>query len=75
MNFDAKIAHLKGPDYFKRFNVTEDGMLLQNTNIEKDAQLLTFKCNGLRLAVLVKQMVYHHVAQGVVKGEPYLVTF
>ena len=75
MNFDAKIAHLKGPDYFKRFNVTENGIPLQNTNIERDARLLVFECNGLRQAVLVKEIVYHHVAQGDVKGEPYLVTF
>ncbi len=75
MNFDVKMASLKGPDYFKRFNVTENGTPLYKANIEKEAKLLVFECNGLRQAVLVKQMVYHHVVQGDVKGEPYLLTF
>ena len=75
MVFDSDRARLKGPDTFKRFNVTGDGVLLKAANLKLNDGLLVFERAGKRRALLQKQMVYHHVAQGELAGEPYLVTF
>ena len=75
MVFDSERAILKGPDQFKRFNVTNDGVPLNEANLKPQEVLLVFERAGERRALLQKQMVYHHVAQGELAGEPYLVSF
>ena len=75
MVFDSERAILKGPDQFKRFNVTGNGVPLNETNLKPKDVLLIFERAGERRALLQKQMVYHHVAQGELAGEPYIVSF
>ena len=75
MVFDSERAILKGPDQFKRFNVTNNGVPLNEAHLKPKAVLLVFERVGERRALLQKQMVYHHVAQGELAGEPYLVSF
>ena len=75
MNFDVERACLRGPDVFQRFNVAANGLPLAKARLPDDERLLLFERNGQRRALLTRQMVYHHVAQGELAGEPYLVTF
>ena len=75
MVFDSDRAILKGPDQFKRFNVTGNGVSLNEANLKSKEVLLVFERSGERRALLQKQMVYHHVAQGELAGEPYIVSF
>ena len=71
MVFDSERAIFKGPDQFKRFNVTGDGVSLNKANLKPKGVLLVFERGGERRALLQEQMVYHHVAQGELAGEPY----
>lgn len=43
--------------------------------LDGKAELLAFERGGARRVLLVKEMAYHHVCQGELMGEPYLVTF
>jgi len=75
-DFDAARAKLKGPDWFPRFNPGDDaGIPLREAGLDHGEQLLIFQRGGERRALLTRQMAYHHVAQGALAGEPYLVTF
>ena len=73
--FDSERAILKGPDQFKRFSVTGNGVPLNEAKLKPKEVLLIFERAGERRALLQEQMVYHHVAQGKRAGEPYLVSF
>jgi len=75
MQFDAERASLKSPDFFRRFRVSGEGKPLRSTGLKPQTQLLVFERGGQRRALLRHQMIYHHVAQGELAGEPYLVTF
>lgn len=78
MDFHLERAYLKGPDWFARFAVPADGALqtpLAEANLDPDTELLLFERGGETRALLVRQMAYHHVAQGQLRGEPYVVTF
>lgn len=71
MVFDTRHAMLKDPDLFSRFGVPETAVKLAESPISGDEPLIVFE----KRALLVRQMVYHHVAQGELTGETYLITF
>lgn len=73
--FDANRALLKRPDMFQRFRVTAEGVPLKDTDLSSSTELLVFERHGERRALLVQEMAYHHVAQGELAGEPYIVSF
>lgn len=75
MTFDVERATLKTPDHFRRFRILGNGTPLHSAGLKQRAQLLVFERGGQRRALLRDQMSYHHVAQGELAGEPYLVTF
>ncbi len=75
MTFDAERASLKSPDYFQRFRVSGEGEPIHELGLKPQTQLLVFERGGQRRSLLRHQMIYHHVAQGELAGEPYLVTF
>jgi hypothetical protein len=60
---------------FKPFRPSDNGELLSTLDLKPDDELLVFERGGDRRGLLLPQMVYHHVAQGELAGEPYLVTF
>ena len=60
---------------FKPFRPTESGEPLRGLGLAPDDELLVFERGGEQRGLLLPQMVYHHVAQGELAGEPYLVTF
>lgn len=44
-------------------------------NVEDDTPVVVFDVRGQRLVLVTSQMSYHHVAQGDIEGEPWMVTF
>lgn len=49
--------------------------LLKDQHLPPDTELMAFERGDQRRVLLVEEMMYHHVAQGDLAGEPYLVTF
>lgn len=60
---------------FEPFQVPDEGMLLSSLNLAADLELLTVTRAGATRALVAREMAYHHVAQGTLHGEPYLVSF
>lgn len=60
---------------FQPFRPTGDGGPLASANLADDEELLVFGREQQHRALIMRQMIYHHVAQGELAGEPYLVTF
>lgn len=73
--FDASRAWLKQPDMFVRLRVTGDGELLSESRLPGDTELLVVERGGERRALGGREMAYHHLAQGELAGEPYLVSY
>lgn len=60
---------------FKRFRVPRRGKSLQKSGLAGSTELIVFERAGESRALLMRQMAYHHVAQGELAGQPYLVSF
>ncbi len=63
---------------FEPFRVRETRLLsdaLAAGVVESDTRLLVMEHAAGRLALLTDQMAYHHVAQGDIAGEPWMVSF
>jgi len=61
---------------FKPFRPTEKhAVALASQNLENEAELLVFERGGQRRCVLVSQAIYHHLIQGELAGQPYLVSY
>ena len=73
--FDPERADFSGPDMFQRFEVPDEGELLRDVGLNGDDVIIIVERKGERRALLVKQLAYHHLAQGELAGEPYLVSF
>jgi hypothetical protein len=76
--FDPSRAHLSKKDKFQRFVVKGSESLeiaVKEKKIGGDDLILILERSGERLAFSVFQMAYHHVAQGELAGQPYLVNF
>ncbi len=50
-------------------------MRLRDTGYKAERNLLAFELGGERRCVTLQDATYHHVIQGKLAGEPYLVTF
>ncbi|WP_420642458.1 hypothetical protein [Candidatus Leptofilum sp.] len=48
---------------------------LASAKLKNDTELIAFERGGQRRAVLLSEAMYHHIVQGELAGEPYLVTF
>lgn len=48
---------------------------LKRANLAPQTELMSFERNGERRVLIVSEMIYHHICQGELAGEPYLVTF
>ncbi len=48
---------------------------LATADLPGETELLVFERGDQRRAVLLSEAFYHHVVQGELAGEPYLVTF
>lgn len=66
---------LKQPDLFARFDVSVDGVQVSATKFSDSAELIVFERHGERRALLVQEMAYHHLAQGTLADQNYVVSF
>jgi hypothetical protein len=73
--FDAKRAFLSRPDLFRRFRVPDEAEPLADAKLGDEDWLLVAERGGARRAFYLTHMAYHHVAQGTLAGEPYVVSF
>lgn len=48
---------------------------LKAAQLANDVELLAFERGGERRVLLAEEMHYHHIAQGELAGEPYMVSF
>ena len=74
-SFDLSRAKLIGPDYFKRYEVTDAGRPLTGVSLPAHIELLIAERAGQRQAFVAHELARPHVAQGRLAGEPYLVSF
>ncbi len=76
--FDASRAVLKTEDMFKPLSVQQTTALqtaLEQGKVKADTDLLLLNHPATPLALVKSEMAYHHVAQGDMAGEPWLVSF
>lgn len=75
MSFDPEKAILRGPNLFPPFHPPQRGEPLERARLPGEEMLMVVERSGERRALLVRELAYHHVAQGRLAGEPYLVSF
>jgi hypothetical protein len=76
--FDVNRATLSETDMFEPFYVRSMQPLqraLAKGDVTTDTPVLALERAGGLLALLTQQMSYHHVAQGEIAGQPWLVSF
>ena len=61
--------------FFQPFIVSPRGQSLAAANLNADTEILLIERGHERRALLATEMAYHHVAQGELAGERYLVSF
>ena len=71
----AKSRILKIGFFFKPFDVPPRGFSLAQTNLHPDEELIIFERCGFQRALLARELAYHHIAQGELAGQPYLISF
>ena len=74
-SFDATRAQLKKPDMFERYRVPDRGETLREAGLSNDTDVMLVERGGETRAFLLYQLMYHHLAQGELAGEPYMVSF
>ena len=77
-DFDLDRAFMSDETIFVPFVVTETIPLreaLDNGSISEATALLVFGHDMGNLAFVTQQLAYHHVAQGEMAGEPWMVSF
>lgn len=60
---------------FPPFQVPAQGTPLSGQNLPPDLELIVFTRAGATRALMAREMAFHHVAQGKLDGQPYLVSF
>jgi len=76
--FDVDRAMLSDEPMFDPFYPTGSRSLQEVRDerlVDDETPLLVVEVGGRQLGLLTAQMAYHHVAQGELAGEPWLVTF
>ncbi len=76
--FDHSRAILSDSGMFTPFYVEETIALqeaLDNGTLQKDTPLALFHNEAGPLTLVMSQLMYHHLAQGEMEGEPWLVSF
>ncbi len=60
---------------FQPLQVPADGTLLSGLGLPPDLELIILTRGRSARALIAREMAYHHVAQGELNGEPYMVSF
>ncbi len=75
MEFDVSRAQLAKPDQFPRFRVPDRGKPLAKAGLKPKESLIIVERDGMQRALVLRQMAFHHFAQGELAGQPYLISF
>jgi hypothetical protein len=76
--FDSRRALLVNKDIFVPFRVTSTSLLwdaLSRGDLPDGAPVLVVERGAATLVLLTQQLLYHHVAQGELAGEPWMVSY
>ena len=73
--FNPDKAIFKSADFFQRFRLPKRGTPISKAKIADDTHILVAERNGVECAVTLQQMAYHHIAQGTLGGEPFVISF
>lgn len=68
-------AQLGESDSFPRFEVPDSVPPIAQADVQPEADLLVARRGHEARAFLIDQMAYHHVAQGTLGGEPFVVMY
>ena len=60
---------------FPPFQVPRSGIPLSSLSLPPDLELILFRRGNSTHALVAREMAFHHVAQGQLDGQPYLVSF
>jgi hypothetical protein len=60
---------------FPPLQVHTQGAPLSSLRLPPDLELIVFTRGGATRALVAREMAFHHVAQGELDGQPYLVSF
>jgi hypothetical protein len=60
---------------FEPFQVPTQVVSLSCLRLPPDLELIIFTRGGLTRALVAREMAFHHVAQGELGGQPYMVSF
>ena len=77
VSFDSSRANLRDKEIFPPLYVEETVPLsesLKRGDVRDDTHLMVIERKTRMLALLTKQMIYYHVAQGEIEGEPWMVS-
>ncbi len=77
-DFDIDVARIGVGSRFEPFRVSGSEPLrdaMSSGKLESDTRVLVLDHPAGVLAFLTDQMAYHHVAQGEINGEPWMVSF
>jgi hypothetical protein len=66
---EGNFTPLRDPEFTSMREAMDDGV------VEEETPVLVFEAGGRTLVFVTEQMAYHHVAQGRMMGEPWMVTF
>lgn len=78
VDFDIDVARIGVGGRFEPFvveNLEPLADALKAGRVQNDTRLLVSQHPAGRVALLTDQMTYHHVAQGSIAGEPWMVSF
>ena len=80
VEFDEGRAFVSEETIFVPFHVTDTDVsllrdVLSDGVVQNDTWLVIMEHDAGRLAMVMDQLAYHHVAQGELKGEPWMVSF
>lgn len=78
MKFDVSRAKLSDKAQFKPFHVSaflDSSNLFEKKMISGQDEILVFELNNKHYGLLTKQMAYHHVANGEIDGQPFMISF
>jgi hypothetical protein len=60
---------------FEPFQVPAQGIPLASLDLSADLELIVYSRGTTARAIVAREMAYHHVAQGELDGQPYIVSF
>ncbi len=73
--FDITRARIPEKPIFEPYLVTDAGIPLNDVDLADDRELMVIERGGIYRAFLLRELAYHHVAQGKLAHEPYVISF